>query len=152
MSLVKRVPDEEVAAFALATEPEGEASDHLQVAWAKIYGRHQDADEAWNQAIKACEAIYIPIVEPDNRRATLGTTLRTLRQHPELFDVRLLHNPSGASVMPQLIEMLDVVWVDPNRHAGQPEPRYATIEDAENIVQLAVTLVGWARTGVLTRK
>jgi hypothetical protein len=150
-SLVRRVPEPEVAAFARATTPEDEATSHLEAAWSRIYGRHPDPDAAWTEAIKACEAIYIPIVEPSNRRATLGSTLRTLRSHSDQFDVRLRHNPSGESALPQLIEMLDVVWVDPNRHAGQPEPRHATIEDAENIVQLAVTLVGWGRTGILSR-
>jgi hypothetical protein len=40
----------------------------------------------------------------------------------------------------------------PARHAGQPDPRHASIDDAENIMQLPITLVGWARSGLLTKK
>ena len=60
------------AAFEMAASPEDTASDELAVAWTKAYGLDPDLSDAWDHAIKAVEAVLIPIVVPTQAGAHIG--------------------------------------------------------------------------------
>ena len=150
--LTERVPEAAADAYQLAVSPTDVAAEHLKQAWDRVYGADRSPDTAWGEAIKACEAAFIPIVTPKNAKANLGSVIGQLNNDPHVWDFRLVHYPSRETALPALVQMLKIIWIDPNRHAGQPASRPATQEEAENIVSLAVTLVSWARTGVLKRR
>lgn len=150
--LTERVPPAEADAFRDAVAPDDIASDRLRDAWNYVYGMNRDPDGAWHQAIKAVEAVYIPIVCPTNKKANLGNVTGDLANQPQLFDFALVRYPARVSSLPALIEMIKVMWIDPNRHLGQLDAQSATQEEVEKIIPLAVTLVSWARTGVLKRR
>lgn len=57
----------------------------------------------------------------------------------------------GHSVMP-LVEVLELMWVDPNRHGSATPEVPATSEEAQVIVHLAVTIVQWRRNSLIVRR
>jgi hypothetical protein len=135
-------------AFEGAIQSRDHASSELAEAWSKAYGRNPDASDAWDHSIKAVEAVLRPIVCPNNAKATFSNVIGDIRaQH---WKLKLRGHARHYSVRP-LLEMLEVMWPDPNRHgSGSPE-RPATIEEARGVVQLAVTVVQWGREGLIVK-
>jgi hypothetical protein len=128
--------------------PDG-ASDHLPLAWAGAYGRNPRPASAWHHSIKALEASLQGVVCPNNSTATLSQVIDELKTGQWKLEVR--GRARDYSIDP-LVQMLELVWPDPNRH-GSPTPELpATKEEARAVVQLAVTIVQWARDGQIVRK
>jgi hypothetical protein len=138
------------AAYELATSPTDHASGELAEAWSKAYGLQPNASDAWDHAIKALEAILIPIVCPTRDKATLGSVAADLKAQPGRFTFRL--QGSGLDGVETLEVMLRLLWPNPDRHGGGPNPRVPTIGEARAVVQLAVTIVQWGRDGLLGRR
>lgn len=136
-------------AFDVAIRPGDEAARQLSEAWSNAYGREPDASDAWDHSIRAVEAALRPSVCPNNKAATLSNVIGELRTQPWKLNV-----PGRArdnSVVP-LINMLELMWPEPNRHGSPtPEPP-ATLEAARAVVQLAVAIVQWARDGDVVRR
>jgi hypothetical protein len=134
-------------------EPD-QASKELSEAWSRAYGRDPDASDAWDHSIKAVEAALRPIVCPNNKAATLSNVIGELRKPSNPNKPWKLNVPGRArdnSVVP-LINMLELMWPEPNRHGSPtPEPP-ATLDAARAVVQLAVTMVQWARDGQIVRR
>ena len=62
------------AAFESATGTGDVASAELTEAWIRAYGRDPDPSDAWDHAIKAVEAILIPIVVSEAGQARSWVT------------------------------------------------------------------------------
>ncbi|MFD6115294.1 hypothetical protein ACFWG0_35085 [Streptomyces yangpuensis] len=61
-------------ALKAADQPErGSASRHLRQAMDLAYALHPDPVKAYSEAIKAVECALHDTIQPNNRRATLGT-------------------------------------------------------------------------------
>jgi len=149
--LVRRVDAIAQAAFDRVTETGDDASENLREAWDKAYSRDSDASDAWDHAIKAVEAVLRPIVCPNHKGATLGNVIGDLRSQGHLWKLLLRGRARDHSVQP-LVDMLELMWPDPNRHGSPtPEPP-ATLEEARAVVNLAVTIVQWGRDGQIVRK
>jgi hypothetical protein len=54
--------------------------------------------------------------------------------------------PGGDSS--NLVAMLELLWPNPDRHAGA-NTKPPTLDEAQCVVVLAVTLVQWAKLGIL---
>jgi hypothetical protein len=50
----------------------------------------------------------------------------------------------------RLVTMLELVWPNPDRHGGSTQT-VVTLDQAQAVVHLAVTIVQWGRAGVLQR-
>lgn len=101
-----------------------------------VYGRHPNPSDAWDHAIKAVEALLWGLVIPKNTGATLGTILAALANKPSSWTFRLASSR--------------MIWPNPDR-PGSGTVRVPTQEEAENVVQTAVMVVGWLRTGALVK-
>jgi hypothetical protein len=145
-SLRRRVDVAVQQAADRAMSPRDPASDELAQAWAAAYGRNPDASDAWDHAIKATEAVLIPVIVPAQAKATMGHVLGQLRRPENRWELTL---PGAGGVAP-LVGMLSLLWPNPDRHASG-ERRAPTLEEAQAVVQLAVTIVQWTRDGVLRR-
>lgn len=60
-----------------------DAASHLTAAWNHVYGRSRDPRSAYR------EAATIPVVTPNNARATLGMVIGELRSTPQKWHVVL---------------------------------------------------------------
>ena len=87
----------------------GSADLFLAAAWESLHGPHVDPPKAYSEAIKAVEAAAHASIEPNNRRATLGTMLRCLENNPQKL-MLALPGPAGDGDITALIEMMKLLW------------------------------------------
>jgi hypothetical protein len=147
--LQRRVDEPTMVAFNAATAVPDSASDHLAQAWAGAYGRNARPASAWHHAIKALEASLRKLVCPSDPTATLSDVIDELKTDQWQLEVR---GRARDYAIDPLVQMLELVWPDPNRHGSpMPEPS-ATREEACAVVQLAVAIVRWARDGLIVRE
>jgi hypothetical protein len=90
--LERRVDPTATAAFKQATQPSDEASTELAEAWSNAYGRNPNASDAWDHAIKAVEAVLIPVVVPDPAGAHMGHVIGQLDHQSEQWATLLGFN------------------------------------------------------------
>lgn len=149
--LERRVDVASVAEFEAALSPADTASAELQEAWSKVYGLHPDPSDAWDHAIKAVEAVLIPVVVPSNPKATLAHVAGELKSQPAQRSFALQSSSTTTDGVGTVEAMLRLMWPNPDRHGGGPgSARKPSQHEAEAVVHLAVTIVQWARAGVLT--
>jgi len=132
---------------------EGRAGEHLARAWVATYGRTGNPSEGYRESIKAVEAAAKPVVSPANDRATLGTVIADIRNDPTKWTIDL-HSPTPTDQMPQVQGMLELLWKGQSNRDGTPDadaPLSVTQEQAEAALHLAMTLVQWFTSGVVTR-
>jgi len=140
-SLAERVDPTSTEAAAMSASPADEAGRELREAWDKAYGLHVDASDAWDHAIKAVEAILIPIVVGKKDKANLGSVAGELKANPGRWSFTL-------GPIETVEAMIRLMWPNPDRHAGadRNEPH---IEHSRGVVHNAVLLVQWARDGLI---
>jgi hypothetical protein len=142
---------EEVVAAAV-NAPAGSAAAHLQRAWNAVHSIHPEPGIAYGEAIKAVEAAAHAVLEPNNSRATLGTMLRTVRDHPNQFSMAIAGRDGAGDASP-LIANMKLLWEgQTSRHGSQVTTREETLEEAAMAVSLAVLLVGWFASGAIRRR
>lgn len=146
--LERRVDITTSEAFRVAVTPRDAASSELSEAWRKAYGRDPDASDAWDHAIKAVEAALRPLVSPRNDRATLGTLIRDLSAKPEKWTFGLQNSGSNLHGSEVLIEMLRLIWPNPDRHAGE-NARVPDLTEAQAVLQTAINVVHLVRLGII---
>lgn len=144
-TLVRRVDPTAQAAYEQAAGADDVASAELAEAWAKVYGRTPDASDAWDHAIKAVEALLIPLVVPQQSKATLGHVAGALRGQGERFAFGL----DGSGDVAGLVANLSMIWPNPDRHADPAVRRSPSEQEAAGVLHLAVAVVQWARTGLI---
>lgn len=149
--LQRRVDPVAQEAFDNATRTQDVASEELQHAWIKAYGREPDASDAWDHAIKAVEAILIDTVVPNQHDPTLGHVIGHLASQGHLWTLVLPGPNNDYSVAP-LVTMLRMLWPNPDRHASPQHRRTPSLEEAQAVVHLAVTIVQWGRDGQILKK
>lgn len=148
--LVRRVDATAQTAFGDASSPNDVASSELQEAWAAAYGRNPDASDAWDHSIKAVEAVLIPVVTPKKAKATLADVVGLLDSQGSLWRLVLHGHDYSLSVAP-LVAMLRLMWPNPDRH-GSGTSRKPSLDEAQAVVSLAVTIVQWTRAGALSKR
>jgi hypothetical protein len=147
--LLGRVDETVVKAFNAVVAVPDSASDHLALAWVGAYGRHPHPASAWHHSIKALEASLLEVVFPDNPTATLSDVINELSTGPWTLQVR---GRAREYRIDPLIQMLELVWPDPNRHESATLEPGATKEEACAVVQLTAAIVQWRRDGQIVKK
>lgn len=125
------------------------ASEELRNAWAAAYGRNPDGSDAWDHAIKAAEAVLIPLIVPTQTKPTMGHVMGQLRTQGDRWKLVLPGADGSYSVAP-LTGILDLLWPNPDRHASG-NGKAPTLDEAQAVVQLALTVVQWVRDGAVRR-
>ena len=149
-ALVRRVDAmaDQTATQVISTKDS--ASVEVAEAWRAAYSRQPNPSDAWDHSIKAVEHVLQPVVSPNNVKATLGTIIRDLRdgKHKHRF---VLPGKDATHDVDRLLAMLELLWPNPDRHGGSAQ-RPPTLEEAQAVVHLAVTVVQWVRAGALTKR
>ncbi len=149
--LVEVVGPEMRATYDGATAVEDETTAQLREAWTKAYGRSPDTSDAWDHAIKAVESVLVPVVQPNNSKATLSNVLGELAgQQAGLWEMVLPGNDKSHDVAP-LVAMLRLLWPNHDRHGGGTT-REASIEEAQAVTTLSAAIVQWHRQGWVIRR
>jgi len=156
--LIRTVSDEERAILDQATEVDDEVRAYLEEAWVAAWGPRPDGDKACDQAIKALEAAFRPVVTPKDPSASLGKIAKTLKQKPSKWVARLesalpAEPPGDGAVSPvvALAELLQMVFGCHHRHASKGAEGNSD-DEGRDAIALAVSLVALQRRGFLSRR
>lgn len=150
--LVRRVPLGVQVSADAAMARAGRAGVRLAKAWEALYGLEPDAALAYSLAIKAVEDAAIPVVSPEDSRATLGTVLARIEQQGD-WSLPMGREHEAAPSGKVLGIVLRLLWHGQHdRHGGQPSaPGDVSIAEATVAVSLAVTLVNVFSDGLVSR-
>lgn len=122
----------------------------LAAAWKAIAGVSPSPNEAYNQAVRAIEAAYGPIVLPTNKKPRLGTIQNAIEAKPSKWRFALaVPDDDGAEThagVETVSEMMRVLARANVRHGSQ-EPIQHSADEALAAVHLAVSLVGFVASG-----
>ena len=154
LGLQKRVDETLQALGESSLAAETRPAQHLRDAWHRAWGRDPDPSGAYREAVRAVEAAYAPIVSPDNERATLGTIIANTLDKPSKFSVRLRADEPDENVR-RLVAMLQTLWksqLDRHGNSGADVPLNVSLEEAQDAVAIATTLVHLAQQGGFTAK
>ncbi len=82
----------------------------------------------------------------------MGGVVGTLRGQAAQYTLHLKDNGIKNHIDPMATfeQMLHFIWVNPDRHQGA-DHRVPSIEEARAVLHLSITVVEWARTGILTK-
>jgi hypothetical protein len=138
---------------AVASPDVGSAASHLQAASDAVRALKPDCEKAYGQAIKAVESAAHAIIEPKNRKATLGSMLRVLDKNPTAFEVEIASLDRAKGPIAPVTAVMRMLWEgQTSRHGSQEPTREETLAEAEMAVQLASVLVLWFTTGKVRRR
>ncbi|MCV7411974.1 hypothetical protein AWC05_14325 [Mycobacterium florentinum] len=154
VSLTEVVSDEAQSTFNAATSTADEATKELREAWSNAFGRNGNPSDAWDHAIKAIEDILIPVVVPNNSKATLSNVIGELGgQQGTQWGMILPGSDQSHDVSP-LVAMLRLMWPNHDRHGGGASgpKRTPSLEEGRAVVTLAATIVQWHREGWVVQK
>jgi hypothetical protein len=118
-----------------------------------VFGRQPDPSDGYRQAVKAVESVAQPVVIPNDSKATLGKVIAAMREKPAKWSV-LLDSGAAEKRILDVVGMMDLLWRGQHdRHGTSDEkiPAEVSQAEAEAAVHLAITLVQWFRTGVISR-
>lgn len=151
-SLVRRVDATAEAAAGDVIEREGHAAALIKAAWKATFQRDADLEAAYRASVLAVESVACATFNPDDKKPTLGKAIAHLGNTLDRWTVADLDEVQQASSQ-TLLAMLRTIWHNHERHVGQggtpPEP--VTIEEAEAVLFLAVTVVQWFERGFVRR-
>jgi hypothetical protein len=104
---------------------------------------------AYSLAIKAVESAAHAVIEPNNKKATLGTMLGILRSKPNLFEIAI----PGKDGIATVTAMMTLLWEGQTSRHGRREPAVEeSFESAEMAAHIASVLVLWFSTGMVRRR
>jgi hypothetical protein len=124
-----------VSLDAIEQEGASRATRHLRAAWDKLKSGG-DVSGAYREAVRSVEAAAKPFIEPNNPKATLGTMLRLLKDHPDRWQTTL-----GSSIDVQ--RMMAMLWTNQlDRHGTDDEtvPLHVDAPQTDVAVHLAIVL------------
>ena len=132
------------------------AARHLTEAWKQVYGMHPQYSVGYSAAVKAVEAVALPIVLPDKPRATVHQVRTELQKNGARWRFVLAEADGvaeGHGSIEVVAVMLDrLLRGETDRHAHEEVNRPSTQAEAEAAVHLAAVLVGWFVNGAIQRR
>ncbi len=142
-SMVYRLEERVDASVAEAMdnllEQGGDASNYMKQAWLSAFGRSPNPSSAYSSAVKAIEAASWQTVTPNNSRATLGTIIRELKDHPENFCVVISERTANLGI-DSVRYYMSLVWEGQTDRHGTSNPVSPSQEAAEQAVFIGLSL------------
>jgi hypothetical protein len=137
-----------LTSLASTTSPDAR---HLAEARRWAFGQHPNPGKAYDEAVKAVEAVAIPTVLPSDPSATLGKAIGELRNDPAKWACTLTRpTKDGKNPVEVVIAMLDMLWKNETERHAPVVP--ITQEQAETAVHVAIPLVQMFRSGAIKKR
>jgi len=151
--LIRRVPEGAQRNAEAVMASSGQAGTDLRQAWEATYGLTPNASEAYRLAVRAVEHAAIPVVCPRQAGATLGHVIGQLRTDGD-WGLPLTREDATAPTSETVLRLCQALWKGHHdRHGGMVgAPQTVAQEEAETAVTIAVALVQWFVSGMLTRR
>ena len=141
--LQRRLSTGEQSEYLRAANVDDPATHHLNSAMGAAWGPQENATEAYDEAVKALEAVLKPLVSPNNDSTRLGTIIRDLRAKPDKWKMALSSDATPEGVL-VIADLLDLVWKYHIRHAREEFVKHS-IEEARDVISIAVMVIGLTR-------
>ena len=138
-SLQERVDGTVAQAVVEVASQGGDASEYLTKAWNDMFGRNPNPSAAYGNIIKAVEAASWQVVTPTNSRATLGTIIRKLIDHPENFAVAITEKSAHTGIE-SIRQQMTLIWEGQTDRHGTSSPIAPTQEAAEQAIFIGLSL------------
>lgn len=151
-SLQLRTPESQRHLAEIATTPDDDVSSELRQAFQHLYGRNPDESDAWDHAIKAVEAAYVPLVIPNQSNPNLGQVAGHITSTSEQWDYAINDTKLSGTKGTHLANLIQSMWANPDRHKGSQESRKPTPVEAETAVLTATYLIALQRLGISQTK
>jgi hypothetical protein len=114
---------------------------HLEKARGRLFGLHPDPSGAYDEAVRAIEAIACPLFLPNDQVPTLGKVLAHLRGS-SAYEFVVTGKGGAPGNTNAVVAMMASVWEGhSDRHAGGPRNAPVSREAAEAALTLAASLV-----------
>ena len=156
--LIERVSREERDAYDAATEKDDDATEYLRAGWKAAWGVSLSSDLAHENAVKALEALFRPVVTPKELDATLGKIISCLEDKPSKWRARLedRRSPEGGRRTDDagvrfVANALRTVFQSDYRHAAAEGSPSHTEEDGRDAITIAVAIIALQRRKFLKR-
>lgn len=147
--LVRRVDETTAELVDVITFPSTDAARKIRAAWHACYRHGPDPNTAYRDAVLAVEAVVFPVTIRNDAKATLGKAISHIRDTLSQWSVGGLNTDQSAET---LLAMMETLWQNQQRHARQGgEIVDVSQPEAEAAVGLAVLLVHWFTTGLVTK-
>lgn len=152
LGLVRRVPEGvQKNADAVMTST-GDAGAKLAQAWERAFGVSPDPTGAYALAVRAVEDAAIPVVVPKQAGASLGHVIGQLKSDGD-WSLALTREDADATTANIVLGVCKALWKGHHdRHGGVPGAGPVTQDEAEAAVSLAVPLVQWFASGMVSRR
>jgi hypothetical protein len=126
-------------------------SQHLSNAWSATFGRDKNPTQAHAEMVRAVESAAIPVLTPNDRKATLGTLIGQLESQATLYTTASAS--AGNDGIQAVVAMMRMLWQQQtDRHGADPTVQ-ATQERVEMLLPVAAALVHtFATSGVRRRQ
>ena len=132
------------------------AARYLTEAWQKTYGMHPEPTAGYGAAVKAVDAVAVPLVLPTVRNATVHRVRTELvkKQAEWCFVLGEAEGvQEGQGSVDVVATMLDrLLRGETERHGDERVNRPSTPEEAQAAVHLAAVLVQWFVSGAVQRR
>lgn len=151
LGLVERVPAGVQQAAEEIVSSAGAAGRLLASAWTKVHRFEPDDSGAYADAVKAVEVASFKALNITKPQATLGDTIRAIRNDKELglpFSREDEQTPTNLV----LKGMLQMLWVGHHDRHGSFTHRPVSHDEADAAVAAAVALVQWFASGCVQRR
>ncbi|MGC5015133.1 hypothetical protein ACLQ2R_30595 [Streptosporangium sp. DT93] len=140
------------AALSVIKDAPSDAAQHLRKAWGAAYGPQPDPTVAYSEAVKAVEAVVIPMTIPNDGIATLGKALAHMKSTQAKWNLAIDDKSGQPASLEAVIALIGLLWHGQrDRHAG-PSMKPATQEAAQTALHAAVTLVQWFTSGAVRKQ
>ncbi|MEU5163833.1 hypothetical protein AB0G74_30050 [Streptomyces sp. NPDC020875] len=154
---LERVVEATVADSAVTAMQQAEssgredASVYLRSSWAKAYALRPDASGAYIDAVRAVEAVAIPLYASADPRPTLGAVIRELNDNGKAYSMVILDNKAVPAKVDTVLSLMKLLWHGHrDRHPGGQTSAPITLEAAQAAVHIAVLLVQLLSTTAVT--
>lgn len=115
---------------------------HLEKARGRLFGLHPDPSGAYDETVRAIEAVACPLFLPNAPKPTLGTVIAHLREAGPKYVYALTAQNGDVGNIGPVRDMMASVWKGhSDRHAGGPATVPVAREAAEAALTMAAALV-----------